>query len=67
MKTPTLRRAELADARTLQTLLEEHVHHHGEILERGVQALETYGFGPKALFRTILAERDGAALGFALY
>jgi ribosomal protein S18 acetylase RimI-like enzyme len=67
LKTPTLRRAELADARTLQTLLEEHVHHHGEILERGVQALETYGFGPKALFRTILAERDGAALGFALF
>lgn len=62
-----LRRAELADAPTLQILLEEHVHHHGEILERGVEALETYGFGPKALFRTVLAERDGKALGFALF
>ena len=62
-----LRRAELADAPTLQTLLEEHVHHHGEILEQGVEALETYGFGPKALFRTVLAERDGKALGFALF
>ena len=67
MKTPTLRRAELADAAALQTLLEEHVHHHGEILERGVEALETYGFGPKALFRSLLAERDGVALGFALF
>lgn len=62
-----LRRAELADAPTLQILLEEHVHHHGEILERGVEALETYGFGPKALFRSVLAERDGKALGFALF
>lgn len=62
-----LRRAELADAPTLQILLEEHVHHHGEILERGVEALETYGFGPKALFRTVLAEHDGKALGFALF
>jgi GNAT superfamily N-acetyltransferase len=57
----------LADAPTLQILLEEHVHHHGEILERGVEALETYGFGPKARFRTVLAERDGKALGFALF
>ena len=62
-----LRRAELADAPTLQILLEEHVHHHGEILERGVEALATYGFGPKALFRTVLAEHDGKALGFALF
>ena len=62
-----LRRAKLADAPTLQILLEEHVHHHGEILERGVEALETYGFGPKALFRSVLAERDGKALGFALF
>ena len=62
-----LRRAKLADAPTLQTLLEEHVLHHGEILERGVEALETYGFGPKALFRSVLAERDGKALGFALF
>lgn len=64
---PLIRRAERPDAATIQTLLEEQAAHHGEHLERGVEALERYGFGPGALFRCLLAERGGEALGFALY
>lgn len=63
----TLRRADLADAPLIQSLLQEQAVHHDEVLESGVEALERYGFGPKALFRVILAERGGEAMGFALY
>jgi GNAT superfamily N-acetyltransferase len=62
-----IRRAELADAPVLQQLLEEHVAHHGEVLERGVEALQRYGFGPKALFRSLIAAKAGQPLGFALF
>lgn len=63
----TLRRADLADAPLVQSLLHEQATHHGEALESGVEALEKWGFGPNPLFRVILAERGGEALGFALY
>lgn len=63
----TLRRADLADAPLIQTLLREQAAHHGEVLEAGVEALAEYGFGAKPLFRVILAERGTEALGFALY
>lgn len=63
----TLRRADLADAPLIQSLLQEQAVHHDEVLEAGVEALERFGFGPKALFRVILAERGGEAMGFALY
>lgn len=62
-----IRRAELADAPVLQQLLEEHVAHHHEAMERGVEALQRYGFGPKALFRSLIAIRAGEPLGFALF
>lgn len=62
-----IRRAELADAAVLQTLLEEHVAHHGEALEHGVEALQRYGFGPKALFRSLIAISAGEPVGFALF
>lgn len=62
-----IRRATLADAATLQTLLQEQAHHHGEELQAGVAALERYGFGPQPLFRCLLAEKAGLAVGFALY
>ncbi len=67
MTTPLIRRAERADAPVIQSLLQEQAAHHGEALERGVEALERYGFGPAALFRTLLAERGEEPLGFALY
>lgn len=68
MTAPTvLRRANLADAPTLQELLVEQAGHHDETLERGVEALERHGFGPNPLFRALLAERGTEALGFALY
>lgn len=63
----TLRRADLADAPLVQLLLQEQAVHHDEVLEGGVEALVRWGFGPNPLFRVILAERGGEALGFALY
>lgn len=63
----TLRRADLADAPLIQSLLQEQASHHGEALEAGVEALEKWGFGPHALFRVIVAKRGAEALGFALY
>ena len=63
----TLRRADIADAALIQTLLAEQADHHGEALQAGVDALQKWGFGPKALFRVILAEKGPEALGFALY
>lgn len=62
-----IRRATLEDAATLQALLEEQASHHGEVLERGVEVLERYGFGPQPLFRALIAEKAGQAQGFALY
>jgi GNAT superfamily N-acetyltransferase len=62
-----IRRATREDAATLQTLLEEQARHHGEVLERGVEALERHGFGPQPLFRALIAEKAGQAQGFALY
>lgn len=67
MTAPLIRRAKLQDAATIQTLLDEQATHHGEVLEAGVEALQKWGFGPKALFRTLLAERGSETLGFALY
>ncbi len=63
----TLRRADIADAPLIQSLLAEQAAHHDEALEAGVEALEKWGFGPNPLFRVILAERGGQALGFALF
>lgn len=62
-----IRRAHVADATTIQTLLAEQAAHHGETLEQGVEAITRWGFGPHALFRTLLAERGDETLGFALY
>lgn len=63
----TLRRADIADAPMVQSLLAEQATHHNETLESGVEALERWGFGLAAIFRTILAEKGSEALGFALY
>ncbi len=67
MTAPLIRRTNASDAPTIQALLEEQAAHHGETLEQGVEALERWGFGPHALFRTLLAERGTDPLGFALY
>lgn len=62
-----IRRARREDAETLQTLLEEQATHHGERLQAGVEALLRHGFGDQPLFRALLAEKAGQAVGFALY
>ena len=62
-----IRRATRDDAATLQGLLEEQAIHHGERLESGVEALLRHGFGPQPLFRALLADKAGEAVGFALY
>lgn len=67
MSAITLRRADIADAGLIQTLLEEQATHHGETLGAGVEALVKWGFGPSPLFRVILAQRGQEAMGFALY
>lgn len=63
------RRAGPGDSSLIQSLLQEQADHHGEVLARGVEALERHGFGAQPLFRALLAEDDasGEALGFALY
>lgn len=62
-----IRAAVLADAPVLQAMLVAHFAHHGEAPLRGVEALERYGFGPHAVFRSLIAERRGQVLGFALF
>jgi GNAT superfamily N-acetyltransferase len=65
----TLRPATRADARTILALIRgiaeyERLSHEVEATE---PLLREHGFGPRRVFHAILAERDGRALGFALY
>ncbi len=70
MSTATvLRRATAADVSTLLELIRGIAEY--ERLAHEVQATETllreHGFGARPVFEAILAERDGRAVGFALY
>jgi GNAT superfamily N-acetyltransferase len=64
-----LRPATEADVPTLLELIRgiaeyERLSHEVEATEA---LLRRHGFGPRRIFETILAERDGRAVGFALY
>ncbi len=70
MSTATvLRRATAADVSTLLELIRGIAEY--ERLAHEVQATEAllreHGFGARPVFEAILAERDGRAVGFALY
>lgn len=62
-----IRAAVRTDAPVLQAMLVAHFAHHGEVPQRGVEALERFGFGPRAVFRSLIAETAGQAVGFALF
>ena len=64
-----LRPATPADVPTLLALIQgiaeyERLSHEVEASEA---LLREHGFGPRPIFEAILAERDGRAVGFALY
>jgi GNAT superfamily N-acetyltransferase len=64
-----LRRATEADVPTLLELIRgiaeyERLSHEVEATEA---LLHAHGFGPRPVFEAVLAERDGQAVGFALY
>ena len=65
----TIRRAVEADAGTLRTLLaamsDDLGHPTASLADTG--SLRRHGFGPAPLFRALLAEAAGAALGMTLY
>jgi GNAT superfamily N-acetyltransferase len=67
--TLTLRRATAADVPTILELIRGIAEY--ERLSHEVEATEAllgrHGFGPRPVFEAILAERDGHAVGFALY
>ena len=65
----TLRPAGRADVPTILGLIQgiaeyERLSHEVEATE---PLLHEHGFGPRRVFRAVLAERDGRAVGFALY
>jgi GNAT superfamily N-acetyltransferase len=65
----TLRPATRADVPTILGLIRgiaeyERLSHEVEATE---PLLREHGFGPRRVFHAILAERDGRAMGFALY
>ncbi len=65
----TLRPATRADVKTILGLIRGIAEY--ERLAHEVEATEAllleHGFGPRRVYEAILAERDGRALGFALY
>lgn len=65
----TLRPATRADVKTILGLIRGIAEY--ERLAHEVEATEAllleHGFGPRRIYEAILAERDGRALGFALY
>ncbi|MGB8812685.1 MAG: GNAT family N-acetyltransferase [Paracoccaceae bacterium] len=63
----TFRAGLAADAAAIQALLAELAVHDGVVMRGSVEALLRHGFGARPLFRTILAVRDDAVLGLALF
>ena len=65
----TLRPATRTDVKTILGLIRGIAEY--ERLAHEVEATEAllleHGFGPRRVYEAILAERDGRALGFALY
>lgn len=64
-----IRRATVRDVPTILELirgLADYEKLSGEV-EATAARLRRHGFGPRRYFETLLCERDGAAVGFALY
>jgi GNAT superfamily N-acetyltransferase len=68
MPTPTIRRAERADAETLLNLVRELAayEHEPNAVKATVADLERDGWGETPRFEALLAEVDGRVAGFAL-
>ena len=61
------RRAIAADAALIHALLSEMAEAEEGAIGGGLEALLRHGFGPEPRFRVLLAEDQGAALGFCLF
>ena len=64
-----IRRGTRKDAATIVALIRGLAEYEklGHGCEATVALIRRHGFGPKRYFETLICERDGAALGFALY
>jgi GNAT superfamily N-acetyltransferase len=65
--TLVLRQAEPADAGVIVALLHDLARHDRAESALDEAALTRYGFGPRALFRVVLAEDGGAVQGLILF
>lgn len=63
----TYRRAVAADAPMIHAMLSEMAGAEGGQIGGGVDALLQHGFGREPRFRVLLAEDQGATLGFCLF
>lgn len=63
----TYRRAVAADAPLIHAMLSEMAEAEGGQIGGGVDALVQHGFGTEPRFRVLLAEDQGATLGFCLF
>lgn len=65
----SIRPAVKADAPTLLAMVQALAEFEKEpdAVEASVADFERYGFGPQAVFRCLIAERAGRAVGFTLY
>lgn len=61
------RLAEAADAPALQALLQALSDHDGGGMVGSAESLLTHGFGARPLFRAVLAEQTGVAVGMVLF
>jgi GNAT superfamily N-acetyltransferase len=64
-----IRSATLEDAATVHGLVQDlaAVQGHAEEMRATIEDIRRDGFGPGALFHSLLAERDGKPMGLALY
>jgi GNAT superfamily N-acetyltransferase len=64
-----IRSATLEDAATVHGLIQDlaAAQGHAEEMRTTIEDIRRDGFGPGALFHSLLAERDGKPMGLALY
>jgi ribosomal protein S18 acetylase RimI-like enzyme len=64
--TVTFRAAVAADVSAIHDLLVENAENDGGVIRGDLESLSRYGFGPQPMFRTVLAEENGRAVGLSL-